>query len=195
MSQENTAPEINLTAASPGLGKLLIGAGWDFNPYEGEPLDVDLSCFALGRDGQTREDEDFVFYNQKQGAALSIRHLGDNRTGAGEGDDEAILIDLNTLSYDVWRIVFVVSIYQGNDRDHSFGQLREATFRIENHDSGEELFRARFGTTAGKGATAVRVAEISRNGAEWSARLLDEPVAGGLAEVAKSYGILISSTT
>lgn len=186
---------INLSKESPGLKKLLIGAGWDFNPYDGDPLDIDLSCFALNREGKTRDDDDFVFYNQPAGAQLAIKHLGDNRTGAGEVDDEAIMIDLDNLNYDIWRIVFVVSIYQGNDNDRSFNDLKEATLRVENADSGSEIFRMFFGGTMPKDITAIRVAEIERNGSEWTLNAINEPVTGGLAEIAKNYGILISSTT
>lgn len=190
---EGTA--INLTRASAGLKKLLIGVGWDFKPYEGDPLDVDLSCFVLGRDGVTREDEDFVFYNNPQGAALSVKHLGDNRTGVGDGDNEAILIDLDSLSFDVWRIVFVVSLYQGNDRDQNFKQLNKLTLRIENADSGAEIQRIAMNGAKMGDATAIKVAEIHRDGVEWYVTALEEPIKGGLAEIAKSYGLLISSTT
>jgi tellurium resistance protein TerD len=186
---------VNLTKASPGLKKLIMGAGWEFLPYEGDPLDIDLCCFVLGRDGQTREDEDFVFYNNPQGAALSVKHLGDNRTGTGDGDDEAIMVDLDSLSFDAWRIVFVVSIYQGNDRDQSFSALRQVILRAENADSGQEINRVSFnGAKMGK-ATAIKVAELHRDGVEWYLTIMEEPVNGGLAAIAKSYGILISSTT
>jgi len=187
--------EINLTAANPGLRKLLVGAGWDFNPYDGDPLDIDLSCFALGRDGLTREDDDFVFYNQPNGVQLAIKHLGDNRTGAGEGDDEAIMIDLDNLSFDIWSIVFVVSIYQGHQRDHNFTLLREATLRVENADSGTEIHRMKFDAGGKPDTAAIRICEIRRNGVEWTFVPLNQPVAGGLGEIAKAYGLLISSTT
>lgn len=193
MTTENQST-FNLTQADRGLHKLLIGAGWDFNPYNGDPLDVDLCVFALGRDGQTRDDDDFVFYNQPQGAALAIKHLGDNRTGAGEGDDEAILIDFDNISFDIWNIVICVAIYQGDDRDQNFGHLREATLRLENADSGVELFRMNFASEHPK-ATAVKVAELRREGVEWSVVPLNEAVEGGMAGMAKSYGLLISSTT
>lgn len=187
---------LNLNHADRGLRKLLIGAGWDFNPYDGEPLDVDLCCFALNRDGQTRVDDDFVFYNQPSGVELAIRHLGDNRTGAGDGDDEAILLELDNLSFDIWSIVIVVAIYQGDDRDQNFGQLREATLRLENADSGQELFRMNFADNDMlKKATAIKVAELRREGVEWSLHAINEAVPGGLAAIAKSYGLLISSTT
>ncbi len=185
---------INLTQRSPGLKRLLVAAGWDFNPYDGEALDVDLSCFLLGRDDQTRVDGDFVFYNNMQGAELAVKHQGDSLTGALEGDDESILIDLDNLPFDIWRIVFTVSIYGGNDRDQSFGNLRHAILRIENADTQEELTRIAF-NHAFPDATALRLAELRREGVEWSFAPLEQPVAGGLAEIASGYGILISSTT
>jgi len=184
--------ETNLTAENPGLKKLLVGAGWDFLPYNGDPIDIDLSCFALGRDGKTRDDDDFVFYNQPAGAALSIKHLGDNRTGAGDGDDEALMVDLDSLSFDVWRIVFVVSMYQVGEKERTFADLKEATFRVENADSGKEIYRMSFGGV--KDTLAVRVAEIERRGVEWFLRPLNEPVSGGLSAIARDYGILVSSS-
>lgn len=186
---------VNLTKTSPGLRKLLVGVGWDWMPYDGEPLDLDLACFVLGRDGQTREDQDFVFYNNPQGAALAVKHLGDNRTGAGDGDNEAIMIDLDNLSFDVWSIVFVVSIYQGEDKDRNFGKLREITTRMENADSGAEIHVHKISGAKLGEATAVKIAEIHRDGVEWHVTPGGEPIKGGLAEAAKSYGLLISSTT
>lgn len=194
----NTPPpaDLNLTAANPGLKKLLLGAGWTFSVTDADVLDVDFSCFALNRENLTREDTDFIFYNSPQGADLSIKHLGDNRAAEPDGtDDEAIMVDLDTLSFDVWRIVFVLSIYQGNDRDHSFAGLRNATIRIENADSGEEIHRFTFDGSKLGTATAVRVLELYRNGSEWFAVPLHEGAGGGLAEIAGSYGLLISSTT
>ena len=158
---------VNLTRATPGLRKLTIGVAWEFQPYDGDPLDVDLSCFILGRDGMTREDPDFVFYNNPQGAALAVKHLGDNRTGAGEGDDEAIMVDLDNLSFDIWRIVFVASIYQGEDHDHDFGKLREIVTRVENADNATEIHRHKFSGHKLEAATAVKVAELHRDGVEW----------------------------
>jgi len=186
---------INLTQANAGLRKLIVGVGWDFLPYDGEPLDIDLSCFILGRDGMTREDTDFVFYNNQQGAALAVKHLGDNRTGAGDGDNEAIMVDMDNLSFDVWRIVFVVSIYQGDEADTNFNKLEKIVARVENADSGAEIHRLTVKGGKLAEATAVKIAEIHRDGVEWHFTPGGEPIKGGLAEAARSYGILISSTT
>lgn len=187
--------DINLSQMNTGLKKLLIGAGWDFLPYEGDPIDVDLCCFVLGRDNMTREDEDFVFYNNPQGAALAVKHLGDNRTGAGDGDDEAMLVDFDNLSFDAWRIVFVASIYGGDEHDQTFVKLRELRLRLENADSGVEIHRTLLTGAKLADVTAVKIGEIYRNGAEWHFVPMAEPVKGGLAEIARGYGLQISSTT
>lgn len=199
--QKKTAEitELNLTQAAQGLKRLNASIAWAFNPYGGKPMDVDFSCFILGRDGQTREDEDFVFYNNPQGAALAVKHGGDSQPVGGGGPTafltETIEVDLDNLSFDIWRIAFVLSVYQGVENDQSFDVLREAVFKIENADGGQELARITFSGEAVQNGTAIRLAEIARDGVEWHFKALKDPVAGGLAEIARGYGILISSTT
>lgn len=196
-TQEDTGhpTAMNLNEKAPGLKRLLIGVSW---LYEAEPdapvADIDLSCFLLGRDGQTREDEDFVFYNNPQGAALAVKLLGDNRTGLEDTDDRVMMIDLDNLSFDVWNMMFVVSIYNGSELDQNLGRLRGLTLRAENADTGEELHRITTPTTYPK-AAALKVAELAREGVSWTLKPVLEPVEAGLSEVAKSYGILVSSTT
>src|SRR5690349_11201078 len=79
--------DINLTAKDPSLNKLVIGVGWDLNAFNADALDLDFSLFMLNKDGVTRADEDFVFYNQPVCLDGGIKHGGDSRTGAGDGDD------------------------------------------------------------------------------------------------------------
>lgn len=187
--------DINLNLEDAGLKKVLFGTGWTFVPRDTERPDIDLSCFLLGRDGMTREDEDFVFYNNPQGAQLAVKHLGDNRSSLGDDDDEAIMIDLDNLSFDVWRIIFVASIYQGNDRDQSFSQIKTVVSRIENADTGKEIHRITIQGDRVPEATAVKIAELYREGVQWHVVPLLEPINGGLAEIARGYGLQISSTT
>jgi len=201
--QPATAPQqpttLNLTQASQGLRKIKVAMGWAFNPYGGKPMDVDLCCFILDRNGMTREDEDFVFYNNMQGAGLAVKLLGDKTSGGDTNPDmtdaEQITIDFENLSFDIWRIVFVASIYDGVENDQSFDVLRQAVFRIENLETGQEIVRGTFSGHKLGEATAIRVAEISRDGVEWHYNLLKEPVVEGLSAIAKQYGLLISSTT
>lgn len=190
---------VNLTQSSRGLKKLHVTTTWAFNPYGGKPMDVDFCCFILGKDGQTREDEDFVFYNNPQGAGLAVKLLGD----AQPGDDgvpasiqtETVFIDLDNLSFDVWGVMFVLSIYDGVENDQTFDVLREAVLKVENAENGQELARCTFSGHKMGEATAIRVAELTRDGVEWHFKALKEPVKEGLGAVAKGYGILISSTT
>ncbi len=193
--KDQASDDINLTMASAGLRKLLIGTGWTYIPNDTEKPDVDFCCFLIGRDGQTREDEDFVFYNNPQGAGLAVKHLGDDRFSPNDDDDESIIVDLDNMSFDVWRIILVASIYQGNDRDQNFSQIKNLVLRVENHESSAEIHRLTIPGTRVPDATAVKMAEIYREGVQWHFVPLVEPVMGGLAEVARGYGIQISSTT
>ena len=195
MTKADAETDINLTALVTGLKKIIVSAGWEFKLADGEAYDTDLCCFILGRDNLTREDEDFVFYNNPQGAQLALRHLGDSRVEADPVDDQAISIDFDNLSFDIWRIVFVVSIYQGDERDQHMGKLQDMTFRVENGDANAELYRFKVDRSKLGDATAVRVAEIYRNGVEWFLTPAGDPIKGGLSEAARQYGILISSTT
>lgn len=182
----------NLNEIDPTLKILRIAAGWDLREYDGENIDVDLSAFVLGKDGQTREDADFVFYNNLNGVELAVKHLGDNRTGFGDRDDEAILIDLNALPYDVYRIVFVISIYMADERDHTFEMVENAFVRAVNEETERELARDDMSEKFHEN-TAVRFCEVERVGTEWHFRKLYKPAAGGLKEIAEGYGLLITT--
>ncbi len=86
--------EVNLTAWDPSMKNLLIGVGWELLAFDGNPIDLDVSCFLLNKNEKTRVDSDFVFYNNTEGCNRAVIHNGDNRTGAGDGDDETIYIKL-----------------------------------------------------------------------------------------------------
>src|SRR5688572_20107476 len=82
--------EINISRLDPGIRDITIGVGWDLKRFEGDPIDVDASVFLLDKNDRTRQDEDFVFYNNFIGREGAVKHMGDSRTGAGDGDDEKI---------------------------------------------------------------------------------------------------------
>lgn len=183
---------INLNEKDRTVRQLRVAAGWDLKEFDGENIDVDLSCFILGKDGQTREDEDFVFYNNLKSADLAVRHLGDNRTGFGELDDEAIIIDLNALAYNVYKIVFCMSIYLADERDHTFNQVQNAFVRVVNEETDTELARDDFAENFGD-ATAMQFCEIERIGTEWHFKKIHKPAPKGLKDIAESYGIIVTS--
>jgi len=181
---------LSLTKADPGLTKALVGLGWDPRTTSGEAFDLDASAIMVGKNGKVRNNDDFIFYNQLEAKDGSVKHLGDNRTGEGEGDDEQILIDLNTVSPDVDRIVIVVSIDQAEARRQNFGQVRDAFCRVVNQDTDAEVVRYDLSEDAAAETTMI-FAEIYRNGAEWKFRAVGQGYASGLHGIATDFGIVL----
>lgn len=185
--------DINLTAMDPSLHKLLVGVGWDLKSFNTDAMDLDVSLFLLGKDGLTRVDEDFVFYNQPKVLDGGIKHGGDSRDGAGDGDDETISIDLHSVPFDVMQLVFVLSIYKGEERTQSMGLIRNSYLRLVNENSTIELLR--YELTADlqdKPETAMVVAALVREGPKWHFRPIAEFVEGGLKTLARRYGCVIA---
>ncbi len=127
---------VSLTKEAPGLTAVTVGLGWDVRTTTGTDFDLDASAIAVNTQGKVYSDAHFVFFNNKQTPDNTIVHTGDNRTGAGEGDDEAINVNLAALPADIDKIVFPVSIYDAENRSQNFGQVRNAYIRIVNQLSG-----------------------------------------------------------
>ena len=182
-----------LSEKDPTLKKITVGCGWDMSAYDGEALDLDLSCFLLNNQGLTRVDSDFVFYNNPKGADLAVVHSGDNRTGAGEGDDETISIDLEALPFEISKIVFTVTIYEGEENNASFGGVQNAYIRLFNSNSKAVLARFDLSNDFAEG-TAIRFGYMERIGSAWSFHAEGNVETGGLSKIAESYGLLIAGT-
>ncbi|QWS34505.1 TerD family protein [Curtobacterium aetherium] len=178
---------LSLTKTSPGLTVATVGLGWDPRTTAGEAFDLDASALLVGADGKVRSDADFIFYNQPRSADGSVEHKGDNRTGQGDGDDEQIVIDLQTLPADVERVVVVVSIDQGEARRQNFGQVRSAYSRVLDQE-GAEIVRFDLSEDAAP-ETAMIFSEIYRSGAEWKFRAVGQGYQSGLAGVATDFGV------
>lgn len=189
---DNQDDTINLNEADRTVKKLRIAAGWDLKQFEGESIDVDLSCFLLDKDGKTKEDSDFVFYNNLKSADLSVRHQGDNIVDIGDRDDEVIIVDIAALPYNIYKIVFTISIYMADERDHTFKQVENAFIRVVNEDTNQEITRDDMEENFGE-ATAVKFCEIERVGTDWHLRSVKEPTQGGLKEIAEGYDCIIAS--
>ena len=181
--------KVDLTKGNPGLKKILIGLGWDINKYDGGgDFDLDAAAFLLGASGKVNSDEDFVFYKNLKHKSGSVEHLGDNLTGAGEGDDEQIKIDLDKIPANVEKIDFTVTIYDADARKQKFGQVENAYIRVINEETGVELIRYDLGEDFSI-ETAVVVGEIYRNKGEWKFNAIGSGWSGGLAALCKNYGI------
>ena len=131
-----------MSKEAPGLSKILVGLGWDTNSRDtGAEFDLDASAFLLGASGKVENEKNFVFYNNLTSADGSVVHTGDNRTGEGEGDDEAIKIDLSKISPNVKEIDIVVTIHEANARRQNFGMVKNSFMRIVDERSGKEIAR------------------------------------------------------
>lgn len=185
--------DINLTAKDPTLTRILIGVGWDLTSFDADALDLDVSLFMLDKDKMTRVNEDFIYYNNMESADKAVVHNGDNRTGAGDGDDESITIDLNGVSYDVHTLQFVVSIYKGFEKKQNLGMVRNTYLRVVNADTAHELIRYDMDADLeGKEDIAVVVASLNREGPKWHFTPIGEFIEGGLGEIARKYGLIIN---
>jgi tellurium resistance protein TerD len=181
---------VSLSKTAPGLKNVLVGLGWDARPTDGADFDLDASAFMVKEDGKVRSDTDFIFYNQTKSTCGSVEHTGDNRTGAGDGDDEAVIVLLDKVPADVQRIVFCVTIHDADLRKQNFGQVNHAYVRVVNKDSSNEVARYDLSEDASI-ETAMIFGEIYRHGVEWKFKAVGQGYAGGLAALARQYGINI----
>jgi tellurium resistance protein TerD len=184
--------EVNLSERDPGLRTAFVGIGWDApEQYEGYAVDIDASAFVLKRDGKVRSDTDFVFYNNPLAADQAVRHNGDNITGAGDGDDEVIEVDLSVLPYDVDRIAFAVTIHNAEERGQTFGLIKNAFIRVVNKQTAVELARFDLSEDASD-ENGMVFGEIFREGPDWKFRALGEGTNGGLYRIARNYGVNVA---
>lgn len=179
---------VSLTKTDPGMKKVLVGLGWDARSTDGQDFDLDASAFLLGENGKVRSPEDFVFYNNMRAAGGAIEHTGDNRTGAGDGDDESLKVNLDTLPADVAKIVFVVTIHDAAARSQNFGQVSGAFIRLVNEESGKEIIRFDLSEDAST-ETAMLFAELYRHNSEWKFKAVGQGYKGGLSSVCAEYGV------
>lgn len=179
---------VNLSKEAPGLKKMIVGLGWDPRVTDGTEFDLDGSVFLLNVDGKVRSDADFIFYNNLRSSCGSVVHSGDNRSGAGDGDDEQVVIELDKVPADVRVIVFGVTIHDADNRKQNFGQVGKAFIRCINGGSNAEIARYDL-SEDGSTETAMVFGEIYRNGDEWKFRAVGQGFKGGLGPLARSMGV------
>ncbi|MDQ1009398.1 TerD family protein [Streptomyces sp. NPDC002867] len=181
---------VSLTKEAPGLTAVIVGLGWDVRTTTGTDFDLDASALLVDANGKVLTDQHFVFFNNLKSPDGSVEHTGDNLTGQGEGDDEQIKVDLAGVAAEVDKIVFPVSIHEGESRGQSFGQVRNAFIRVVNQAGGAELARYDLSEDAST-ETAMVFGELYRNGAEWKFRAVGQGYASGLRGIAQDFGVSI----
>ncbi|MFN8672644.1 MAG: TerD family protein [Candidatus Sericytochromatia bacterium] len=179
--------KISLEKEAPGLKKVKVGLGWDVKASDtGEDFDLDASVFLLGENEKIPTNNHFVFYNNLKSPDSSVTHTGDNRTGAGDGDDEVILIDLTKVSNDVKKLVFVVTIHQADERKQNFGQISNSFVRIVNEDNNKEIARYDLGEDYSV-ETSMIMCELYKHNSEWKMNAVGSGYKGGLQALVDRY--------
>lgn len=169
--------KVNLTKSDGRkLTRIMVGLGWDAVEQEGgffkklfsgkKNFDCDASVFIC-KNGRIASVDDIVYFGNLEHKTGAVKHMGDNLTGEGEGDDEEIYVDLNKLPADYDKLVFVVNIYKAIDRKQSFGMIKNAFIRIVDEESGEELCRYNLSGGDYDGMLAMVVGEVYRRGSDW----------------------------
>lgn len=181
--------KVSLTKGNPGLKKVVVGLGWDVNAFDtGGDFDLDAAAFLLTDNGKVKGSEDFVFYGNLKHTSGSVQHMGDNLTGAGDGDDEQIKVDLSLVPGNISKIAFTATIYEAESRRQNFGQVNNAFIRIYNEETGEEMLRYDLGEDFSI-ETAVVFGELYKNGNEWKFNAIGSGYQGGLAALCANYGV------
>jgi tellurium resistance protein TerD len=179
---------VNLSKEAPGLSKMVIGLGWDARATDGAAFDIDGSVFLLKADGKVRADVDMVFYNNLKSSDGSVTHSGDNKTGAGDGDDETVTVDLSLVPAEVDKIAVCVTIHDAEARKQNFGMVSKAYVRCVNATGGVEIARYDL-SEDGSSETAMVFGEIYRNNGDWKFKAIGQGFKGGLGPLAASFGV------
>ena len=180
---------ISLEKVAPGLVQIFIGLGWDINATDtGGDFDIDASIFLLDSNEKLISDKHFIFYNNPKSPdpEQSIQQRGDNRTGAGEGDDEIIDVNLTTIPPEVAKMAITVTIHEADKRQQNFGQVSNAFVRVVNCQDEQEIIRYDL-TEDFSVETALIMAELYRKDGEWRMNAVGAGYEGGLQALVERY--------
>lgn len=185
--------KVSLSKENAGLSKVIIGLGWDevkqakklFGPKP-QAIDCDASALLL-QNGKLLGKDDIVYFGNLRHASGTVQHMGDNLTGAGDGDDEQIVVDLSSIPVQYDRIVLVVNIYQAVQRKQHFGMIQNAFIRLVDGKTNNEMCKYNL-TDNYSGMTAMIFGEVYRHGNEWKFSAIGEGTTDpGLGDIANRY--------
>ncbi len=179
---------VSLTKEAPGITKVRFGLGWDARSTDGAEFDLDSVAAVVGEGGKVLSQGYFVFFNNLETPEKAVIHRGDNRSGAGEGDDEVIEVDLGKLPAEAAKIVFAATIYEAAARKQNFGQVANAYIRAVDEGSNAEVLRFDLSEDFST-ETALVFGELYRKGDEWKFKAVGAGYADGLAGLARDYGV------
>ncbi len=175
----------NLTKAAPSLNNVKVGLSWDETILNGQSPDADASVFMLGENGKIPSEDYFVFFNNLNSGDGSVRHSGDNRTGAGDGDDEEINITLSQVSNQVVQIIVTITIHN-MDAGFHFGNVQNSSVRVYNSSSNEIMCQYQL-TESFDGCDSMIIGRFYRNGSDWEFEAMGQAFQGGLGATVELY--------
>ncbi|MGI2908984.1 TerD family protein [Tolypothrix sp. VBCCA 56010] len=180
---------ISLDKVAPGLSEVFVGLGWDVKATDtGHDFDLDSSVFLLSANGKLISDAHFIFYNNQTSPDpdKSVQHTGDNLTGAGEGDDEIIKIDLKKVPDNIQTILIAVTIHEAEARRQNFGQIQNAFVRVVNSQTNEEVVRYDLVEDYST-ETSMIMAELYFKEDQWRINAVGSGYQGGLQALLERY--------
>lgn len=187
--------KVSLTKDNAGLSQVVVGLGWDevkqqkkFGLFAPKPAQIDCDASAIVlRNGRLASETDLVFFGRLRHASGAIKHMGDNLTGAGDGDDEQILVDLPAVPAEYDRIIIVVNIYQAIQRHQDFSMIQNAFIRIIDKRTGTEMCRFNLNENY-TGMTSMIFGELYRHNNEWKFNAMGQGTNDpGLVELANRF--------
>ena len=196
--------KVDLTKDNSGLKSVVVGLGWDEaqpeakgvfgglfggNNNKVQDIDCDAIAFLLDSNERIAQRSDVVFFNNLRHNSGCVTHHGDNLTGAGEGDDEQITVQLSKLPAQYERVVILVSIYKATERHQHFGMIRNAFIRLVDSDTNKELCIYNLSENY-DGMTALVFGELYRKNGEWKFNAVGQPLqVWSVADLAERYGL------
>ncbi|MBR0529545.1 MAG: TerD family protein [Ruminococcus sp.] len=205
--------KVSLSKESAGLSKVIVGLGWDeanrpqpqqkqggffsglfggsntsgnMQSVGGDTIDCDAAAFML-QNGRLVNKNDIIYYGNLRHATGTVVHMGDNLTGAGDGDDEQIVVDLAQVPPQYDRIVVTVNIYHAKQKNQHFGMINNAFIRLVDARNNKEICRYNL-TESYPGITAMVFGEIYRHNNEWKFNAIGQGTNdGSLSELAGRY--------
>lgn len=171
----------NRGSAGGQLRQITVGLGWDPVAPKGilgflgitPEIDCDVSC-CLCKNGRLEDLQDLIYYGNLKHYSGAVRHMGDNLTGDGEGDDEQLFVNLENIPSQYDRLIFSVNIYEAYQRKQDFGMIRNAFIRIVDNDTYMEICRYNLSEHY-SGMTAMIFGEIFRDGNGWQFAAIGDP--------------------
>lgn len=181
---------LDLTKKDPSLNNIVLAAGWDVAKkglfsFGTSDMDLDLSALLLNENNRLIGEEGIIYFNNKRSKGIFLH--GDNRTGAGSGDDEKISITLSNLPSNCKKVIFSINIYQAKERKQDFSKVKNAYVRILDNDKGDcEICRYNL-SEDGQNATSLVFAELEKIGSDWNFRAVGELLQGNLTTLINKY--------